>query len=61
LLGYNRVLEKHFGGPGKVLEIFVSKSVGTLPLAVQEAVAGWLRCINGLDVAHRSWFAHVGV
>jgi len=55
------VLEKHFGGPGKVLEIFVSKSVGTLPLAVQEAVAGWLRCIIGLDVAHGSWFAHVGV
>jgi len=30
LLGYDRVLEKHFRGPGKVLEFFVSKRVGTL-------------------------------
>jgi len=30
LLGYDRVLEKRFGGPGTVLESFVSNRVGTL-------------------------------
>jgi len=30
LLGYDGVLKKRFGGPGKVLEFFVSKRVGTL-------------------------------
>jgi len=30
LLGYDRVLEKRFEGPGKVLELFISKRVGNL-------------------------------
>jgi len=30
LLAYDRVLEKCFWGPGKVLEFFVTKRVGTL-------------------------------
>jgi len=57
------MLEKRFGGPGKVLEFFISKRVGTLPLAVQvqQAVTGWSRCISGFDVTRRLWFAHVGV
>jgi len=32
LLGYDRVLEKRFWGPGKVLELFVCKRAGTLTI-----------------------------